>query len=262
MRIMRSFILVFAAVFLFAVSSFAIGVISGKVVNSDGSPARNCKVVVNGDKGPSYRTTAEDGTFSLKLEPGRYTVTAFNDETGSMSDTKEIVLAEDGSTNVHLSLTKESRPPSGERSFWRNYAGVFIVFLLACLIAMIGETFMVAGIYKLGIGRSIGLSLVSNIVGYVAWGIFAWAAWYGPIAGLFSRNANSFPILDVLVFPALAFFLVISKRFYLVLTSVPSIERSWLYSLAGGISVGLFTWVVSYVGIIILYIAATILNGP
>ena len=109
---MNKVILLFATIFLFAVTGFS--QIEGRVVDAKGNGVPNVTITATGEDGTvaATVTTGDDGTYSFEdLDPGKYKITA-KGAAGLQPATRENVnVAEDDKTTLNITLAAVVQPP-------------------------------------------------------------------------------------------------------------------------------------------------------
>lgn len=85
------------------------GTLNGTVTDDSGTPIENATVSVSENESfVTNTTTASDGTYSLEVETGNYSVSADTD--GYDRETKNATITENVTTTIDFALTSESDP--------------------------------------------------------------------------------------------------------------------------------------------------------
>ena len=101
LNILFLFFFIFVSVTVFADDpKEATGIIKGKLTTSDGKPAASVTVQLKGTK--KYTTTNDDGTFTLRSQPGEYTIQV--SLVGYETVTQNVTVEDNKAVNIFLQL--------------------------------------------------------------------------------------------------------------------------------------------------------------
>lgn len=87
------------------------GVIEGVVTDADGSTVAGAEVIAEVDETQFFDETNTEGYYQISLDPGTYSVWAFDEETGEASETIQVTIESGETQNIDLVLYGDDAPP-------------------------------------------------------------------------------------------------------------------------------------------------------